>query len=82
MFSYFISRRLAYVLFVMWKMYHRAAVMYTEQCRQMWDDSLTRAFNLLAVIDKFEPGVVNRKYNNSVQSRELFQYAPLPVSIK
>jgi len=34
---------------------------YTEQCRQLWDESLTRAFNLLAAIEKFEPGVVNRK---------------------
>jgi len=65
----------------MWTIYNRTVVMYAEQCRQLWDDSLTRAFNLLAAIDKFEPGVVNRKYN-SVQSHELFQYARLLVSIK
>jgi len=35
--------------------------MNTEQCRQMWQESLARATNLLAAIQTFQPGIVNKK---------------------
>jgi hypothetical protein len=36
---------------------------YAEQAHHMWKESLDRAIKLLIEIDKFEPGVVNKKYS-------------------